>query len=264
MRHVLQGPCLHGGFARCEITESDAFELYMKTGNEHLLRMELKPESIGIQDHMVSVCAGSETLQVVEHLFSALYGMDCYGVRAVVHGKELPIFDGSSGPYADALLHDETIRFPRARLEQPLMVNEQESFIRYEPGDEDMLIITMGLSHPYLGTQQYTVTVDRTTYCKEIAPARTFVYTDESDPRLQNLPPYGIGITETRIYSTEPLRFLDEPVRHKILDLLGDMFVIQRRVCGSIHAYNTFHLLNARFVAEFLARAPRRGKAQHT
>jgi len=108
------------------------------------------------------------------------------------------------------------------------------------------------LSHPYIGTQQYTVNLNRDTYRQEIAPARTFVYTDESDHRLQNLPPYGIGITEARIYSAEPLRFVDEPVRHKILDLLGDMFVLQRRLCGSIQAYNTYHILNARFVAEIL------------
>lgn len=260
MRHVLQGSCLHGGYARCEITRSDSFELYVKTGNEHPLRMDLRPENIGVQDHMVSVCTNGQTLQVVEHLFSALYGMDCYGVRAVVHGGELPIFDGSSSPYTEALRHDATAPFPRTSLERPFMVNEQESFIHYEPGDENALVITMGLSHRFLGTQQLTVTVDRATYIREIAPARTFVYTDESDPRLQNLPRYGIGITEKRIYSTEPLRFLDEPVRHKILDLLGDMFIIEKRVCGSIHAYNTFHILNARFVAEFLARLSRHGK----
>jgi len=110
----------------------------------------------------------------------------------------------------------------------------------------------MGLEHAYIGSQQITINLDPSTYRQEIAPARTFVYTDETDPRLQNLPPYGIGITENRIFAAEPLRFLDEPVRHKILDLCGDLFILQQRLCGTLRAYNTFHRLNHRFVSRVL------------
>lgn len=252
MKHVFQGPCLHGGYSRCEITDSDRFELYWQSRKDGKVRMEIRPENVTVQDHLVSISCNNATLGVVEHLFSALYGMDVSGVCVIVAGPELPIFDGSSQPYAEILQHCECVPFERVSVDKGVIVNEQESFIQYEPSSDDSLVISMGLTHPFIGSQQYSIVLDRPTYRQEIAPARTFVYTEESDPRLQNLPPYGIGITECRIYSAEPLRFMEEPVRHKILDLLGDMFVLQKRLCGTIRACNTFHELNHRFIARIM------------
>lgn len=247
--HVLQGPCLNRGYARCEITEHDKFDLYLAAGKNGIIRMEVNPAAVTVEDHLVSVRSNGTSLGVVEHLFSALFGMDAFGACVVVHGSALPIFDGSAAPYAAVLQRTTCRPFERVKLDTSVLIHEKESFIQYEPADDDTLIINMGLKHPYIGEQHFSITLDRAAYRREIAPARTFVYTDDSDPRLQDLPAYGIGITETRIYSSEPLRYLDEPVRHKILDLCGDMFVLKKRLCGRIRAFNTFHALNHRFIA---------------
>ncbi|UCD05315.1 MAG: UDP-3-O-acyl-N-acetylglucosamine deacetylase, partial [candidate division WOR-3 bacterium] len=96
------------------------------------------------------------------------------------------------------------------------------------------------------------LSVDRANYLREIAPARTFVFTDDNDHRLRKLPPYGMGITGNRVYSASPLRFPDEPVRHKLLDLLGDLYVLKGRLSGRINATNTSHRLNIEFASELL------------
>jgi UDP-3-O-acyl-N-acetylglucosamine deacetylase len=216
------------------------------------MALDVNIETITVRDHLVSVENNRTTLNAVEHLFSALYGMDTFGVRIVVNGNAMPIFDGASSNYAEVLEHSNVRAFDRIQITRPIMVNERESFIQFEPSPDDVLEISMGLEHAYIGSQQITIKLDPGTYRREIAPARTFVYTDETDPRLQNLPPYGIGITENKIYAAEPLRFLDEPVRHKVLDLCGDLFILQKRLCGTLRAFNTFHRLNHCFVSKVL------------
>jgi UDP-3-O-acyl-N-acetylglucosamine deacetylase len=252
MRYVLQGACLDGTHSRCEITQGNHFQLYQHTSDLGTVALEVSTDTIRVKNHLVAIQSNGANLDVVEHLFSALYGMDAFGVRVVVSGLAMPIFDGSSSNYAEVLDHDRIKSFDRARVTHPVVVHEQGSFIQFEPSMDDMLVITMRLEHAYIGSQQITITLDPETYRREIAPARTFVYTDETDPRLKNLPPYGIGITEKRIYAAEPLRFSDEPVRHKVLDLCGDLFVLQKRLCGTLRAFNTFHQLNHKFVARLM------------
>jgi UDP-3-O-acyl-N-acetylglucosamine deacetylase len=111
----------------------------------------------------------------------------------------------------------------------------------------------MTLRHEYIGEQNLALKIDAAEYIKEIATARTFVFTEEGDPRLQRIPAYGIGITGKNTYSASPLRFADEPVRHKILDLLGDLYVIRQPIYGLIKGVNTSHCLNLEFVRELRA-----------
>jgi UDP-3-O-acyl-N-acetylglucosamine deacetylase len=110
----------------------------------------------------------------------------------------------------------------------------------------------MVLSHAYIGSQRIVCTLSPQFYTKEIAPARTFVFTNEDDPRLKNLPPYGIGITKNGIRAVTPLRFPDEPVRHKLLDLLGDLYVLKRNLYGRITGRNTSHRINLEFVRRLI------------
>ena len=252
MRHLLSGPCLHGGYTRVEITENEVFELLLHVNAKEPYTIHVGPENARVDDHLVSIGNDEERLCVVEHLFSAFYGLDMWGYKVDVFGRELPIFDGSALKFVEVLQYGQTRPLERVHTEKVIAVNDNTSYIRYEPTDDDNLQISMELTHAYIGHQRIDLNLDRKTYVQEIAPARTFVYTDESDPRLEDLPPYGFGITETNVYSVEPLRYFDEPVRHKVLDLLGDLFLLQKRLCGKIQAYNTYHQLNKQFVSKVL------------
>jgi UDP-3-O-[3-hydroxymyristoyl] N-acetylglucosamine deacetylase len=196
---------------------------------------------------MVAV-GGQHRLHVVEHLFSALYGLNLFDVRIDVYGDEVPFFDGSSSDFVFAVNGLKNQGYRAMRLGREISVRRGDSYIHYTPRETDDLTIEMSLTHQYIGNQRIVLEINPNSYEKEIAPARTFVFTDDNDPRLQQLPPYGIGITGSRMYAAAPLRFPDEPVRHKLLDLLGDMYVLKKKIYGKISGNNTSHELNFRFV----------------
>jgi len=248
MNIEIEGNCLHGGDSRLEIAASDRFALSVCENCGQSRNIGLSVDNIRVDNHLVSL-GEKPQVHVVEHLFSALYGLQLFTVRIDVYGNEIPFFDGSSREFTASLqgMQNHTV-LDILRLNKCVSVRQGESFITYEPLRNDKLLIEMVLSHPYIETQRISLEIDENSYKREIAPARTFVFTHENDPRLKNLPPYGIGITSNAIYSAQPLRFADELVRHKMLDLLGDLYVLGRALAGKLHCRNTSHNLNLEFV----------------
>jgi UDP-3-O-[3-hydroxymyristoyl] N-acetylglucosamine deacetylase len=254
----IAGFTLHRTFARVRFVPSRQLEFYLHENSSWPLRLPLKPEMLEVHDHVVSL-GTSRAVNVVEHLFSALYGLKIFNLRIDVFGNEIPIFDGSSQSFVKPMAQIAARTRARAaqtvRLSRSITIRSGQAFIIYEPARtcRDPLVVDMTLIHPYIKRQRIALEITPRSYCAEIAPARTFAFTTEDDPRLKELPPYGIGITRRNIYSALPLRFPDEPVRHKVLDLLGDMYVLQKMICGTIIARNTSHRLNLRFVKTLLA-----------
>ncbi len=248
MKIEIKGNCLHGGDSRLEIAANDRFVLSVCEDCRESQNIALNIGNIRVDNHLVSL-GEKPRLHVVEHLFSALYGLQLFTVRIDVYGDEIPFFDGSSQEFVASLQSMQNHTVPDIlRLDRCISAQQGESFIVYEPSAEEKLIIDMELYHPYIEMQKIAVELNRENYIQEIASARTFVFTDEKDIRLKNLPPYGIGITKDNIYSFEPLRFSDELVRHKILDLAGDLFVLKKKLLGRIRCRNTSHYLNFQFV----------------
>lgn len=253
MNVSLEGLCLSGGHGRVEISSNEQFILCIHLDPEDPLSLAYEIGNIRVANHLVSVGKGCR-VNVVEHLFSALYGLNLFNIKVDVYGDEIPFFDGSSIAFVNALQgvrNGSPTQFFRST--ESVVVKDGESSIRYVPHDANELVIDMALSHAYIGTQRIVFTLSPESYEKEIAPARTFVFIDEDDPRLKSLPPYGIGITENGIRAATPLRFPDEPVRHKLLDLLGDLYVLKRNLCGKIIGWNTSHHLNLEFVGRLIS-----------
>lgn len=272
MKAVLQGPCLSGGHSNVEVSTSDRFKLLHHADSQPPTRIRLAIDNIKVEHHLFPyvplpqrgggsrrgsyVSVGQEpSIHVIEHLFSALYGLNLFNVQIDVFGNELPFFDGSSREYTEKLkgmfTEEKLLGFS---VDKKVVVSHESSYIMYEPLKKDIFIIDMELFHPFIGKQQISLEINEKSYIEEIAPARTFVFTDESDPRLEDLPPYGIGVTKDNIYSREPLRYKDELVCHKILDLLGDLYVLQKRLAGKISSRNTSHLLNLEFTRKLMDR----------
>lgn len=288
MKAVLQGHCLSGGHSKVEVSTSDRFKLLHHADSRPPTSIPLDIDNITVENNLFSyppcpqfptissptsgggqrrgyntggglkrgsfVSVGQKPgIHVVEHLFSALYGFNLFNVQIDVFGNELPFFDGSSRAYTEELKKIIAKEKPSGFcLDKKILVSHGSSFIIYESLKEDILIIDMELFHPFIGKQQINLEITEKNYLEEIAPARTFAFTNEMDPRLNDLPPYGIGVTKDNIYSTEPLRYKDELVRHKILDLLGDLYVLQKKLVGKITGRNTSHLLNLEFVSKIV------------
>ncbi len=242
MTVTIRGPCLNGEVGEIRIEEDSKFTFCLHYDGHPPRYIPLNISNLSAVRHLVYL--GS--VGGVEHLFSALYSRHLFNLKIDAHSPEIPFFDGSSSPFIKFLspFQGEDLNYLRTK---EIFIREGDSYIHYRPWSREGLRIEMALCHPYIKNGYFSILLNEENYIKEIAPARTFIFTDENDPRLKNLPPYGIGITEKGMYSAEPLRFDNEPVRHKILDLLGDLFVLQRPLAGFISARNTSHRLNLKF-----------------
>jgi len=206
---------------------------------------------------------GDATVGTVEHLLSALYGSGVDNVIAEVDGPELPILDGSAVPFLD-LLGDAGIRElpePRHYIEivRPVGIVEQGKEIVVLPCDSLQLSYLIDFQHPAIGRQERTVEIEPDAYALDVAPARTFTFVREVDALREMGLAQGGSLTNAVVLDDQrllnsTLRFEDEFVRHKLLDLLGDLALLGRPLLGHVMALKAGHELHGRLVSELLAR----------
>jgi UDP-3-O-[3-hydroxymyristoyl] N-acetylglucosamine deacetylase len=199
-------------------------------------------------------------ISTTEHLLSSLIGMGVDNVIAELDNLELPILDGSALPYVEAFLR-VGIRVQRRRREtvrvlRAVEVREGNKFIGVYPGTGYRILYTIDFPAP-IGRQSACIDLSAETYGTYIAPARTFGYkTDEKKLRDMGLI-RGASSESTIILGPEgpengPLRFPDEYVRHKILDLVGDLSLAGRRIEGHVVAERAGHAMHTALVSRLL------------
>jgi UDP-3-O-[3-hydroxymyristoyl] N-acetylglucosamine deacetylase len=199
-------------------------------------------------------------ISTTEHLLSACIGMGIDNVIVELDNLELPILDGSALPYVEAFLH-AGIRTQRRRREtirvlQPVEVREGDKFIGVYPGSGYRISYAIAFPAP-IGQQNTCVDLATEIYGSEIAAARTFGYeADEQKLRDMGLI-RGAGPENAIILGANgpingPLRFVDEYVRHKVLDLIGDLALAGRRIEGHVVAERAGHAMHTALVSRLL------------
>ncbi|MEK7286042.1 MAG: UDP-3-O-acyl-N-acetylglucosamine deacetylase [Nitrospirota bacterium] len=195
-------------------------------------------------------------VQTIEHLLSAVSALSIDNLLIEVDGEELPIADGSAAPFVALLL--EAGERPQSKEKQvmeiiePFTLVDGEKFIRISPSESFEIDYTIVYKHPLIGIQSYDYRHSRQAFIEEIAPARTFGFLSEIK-RLQESG-YAQGgslenaivVGEDKILNQEALRFEDEFVRHKILDLIGDLALLGMEIRGRIEASQSGHQLHTR------------------
>jgi UDP-3-O-[3-hydroxymyristoyl] N-acetylglucosamine deacetylase len=199
-------------------------------------------------------------ISTTEHLLSALIGMGVDNVIVELDNLELPILDGSSLPYVRAFL-SVGIRSQRRRREsirvlRAVEVREGNKFIGVYPGSGYKIRYTIDFPAP-IGKQHTSVDLAADTYGSAIAPARTFGYkADEKRLRdmglIRGAGPQNAIILGARGPENGPLRFANEYVRHKILDLIGDLALAGRRIEGHVVAVRAGHAMHTALVQRLL------------
>ncbi len=199
-------------------------------------------------------------ISTTEHLLSALIGMGVDNVIVEIDNLELPILDGSALPYVEAF-EREGIRTQRRRREyirvqQAVEVREGDKFIGVYPGSGYRIQYTIDFPAP-IGRQSTCVDLAAETYGTAIAPARTFGYkADEQRLRdmglIRGASPENAIILGERGPDNGPLRFPDEYVRHKVLDLIGDLALAGRRIEGHVVAERAGHAMHTALVSRLL------------
>ena len=211
-----------------------------------------------LQTGLVSDRASVET---IEHLLSALRSLGIDNASVELNHPEVPIMDGSAAPWVYLIQDDAGVRelaTPRKTIQivRPVQVQQGDKRIAVYPSDRFKVSYTISFDHPLLRHQQKTVDIDEQTYINDIAPARTFGFLKEIEMLRQRGLALG-GSLENAIVLGEtgvlnPLRFDDEFVRHKILDVIGDLALVGHPLLGHLVVHRGGHALHTEFAAELL------------
>jgi UDP-3-O-[3-hydroxymyristoyl] N-acetylglucosamine deacetylase len=210
--------------------------------------------------YATSLMRQSVLISTTEHVLSAFIGMGIDNVIVEIDNLELPILDGSALPYVEAILRvgirEQRRRRETLRILHPVEVREGDKFIGVYPGSGYRISYTIDFPAP-IGKQKTCVDLAAETYGSEIAPARTFGYkADEKKLRDMGLI-RGASAKNAIILGKNgpengPLRFEDEYVRHKVLDLIGDLALAGHRLEGHVVAVRAGHAMHTAFVGRLL------------
>ena len=199
-------------------------------------------------------------ISTTEHLLSALIGMGVDNVIVELDNLELPILDGSALPYVEAFaevgIRQQRRRREYLRILKTVEVRESNKFIGVYPGDGYSISYDIDFPQP-IGQQGFELDLTRGAYGLQIAPARTFGFKeDEQKLRdmglIRGVSPSSAIIVTQRGVENGPLRFSDEFVRHKVLDLIGDLALAGRQILGRVVAERAGHAMHTALVSRLL------------
>src|SRR5262245_56690312 len=211
--------------------------------------------------------SGEVRIYTVEHLMSALSGLGIDNVFVDLDGPELPIMDGSASPFAlllqQAGLEEQAAPKRFLRVKKAIEARDGDKWARLEPYEGFKLALSIDFRHPVIDKSTQSVSIDfaETSYLKEIARARTFGFMHEVEALRDSGFAQGghldnaVVLDDQSVLNSEGLRFADEFIRHKLLDAIGDLYLIGRPLLGAFTAHKSGHGLNNKLVRAALAEA---------
>lgn len=229
--------------------------------------VDIRAEAHAVHDTRLSTCMESNGARVatVEHLMSALAGLGVDNAIVELSSPELPIMDGSAGTFIFLLQSAGIVEQPAAkkfiRIKKSVEVKEGDKWVRFDPYHGYKLSFTINFAHPVFASTKQNVTVDlgEHSYIKEVSRARTFGFMQEVEyMRSQGLALGGsldnaIVMDEYRVINPDGLRFEDEFVKHKVLDAIGDLYLLGHPLIGAFSGYKSGHALNNALCRALLA-----------
>jgi UDP-3-O-[3-hydroxymyristoyl] N-acetylglucosamine deacetylase len=241
--------------------------VFRRTDLEVPVDIPARAELVGEARLASTLVQGEVKIHPVEHLMSALGGLGIDNAYVDLDAPELPIMDGSASPFVlliqQAGIEEQPAAKKFLRVTRRVEVREADKWARLDPYEGFSLAFSIEFRHPVIERSTQSVTVDfaETSYLKEIARARTFGFMHEvEDLRDSGLALGGgldnaVVLDEYRVLNSEGLRFADEFIRHKLLDAIGDLYLIGRPLLGAFSAHKSGHALNNKLVRAALADA---------
>jgi UDP-3-O-[3-hydroxymyristoyl] N-acetylglucosamine deacetylase len=220
-----------------------------------------------VGDTRLASCLVREGVRIstVEHLLSALGGLGVDNAYVDIDAPELPIMDGSASPFVlliqQAGIEEQAAPKRFLRIKRKVEIREGDKWARLEPHEGFRLLFSIDFKHPVIERSTQSVAVDfaETSYLKEIARARTFGFMHEVEDLHERGLALGGGLEnavvldEFRVLNAEGLRFADEFIRHKLLDAVGDLYLLGRPLLGAFSAHKSGHGLNNKLARALLA-----------
>jgi UDP-3-O-[3-hydroxymyristoyl] N-acetylglucosamine deacetylase len=210
--------------------------------------------------HDTRLCSALEAngarVATVEHIMSALAGLGVDNVYIEVNASEIPIMDGSSGPFVYLIQEAGVVEQAAAkkfiRIKKTVEVIDGDKWVRFEPYHGFKIDFTINFNHPVFENSGSQVKIDfsEDSYIKEISRARTFGFMHEVEYLRSNGLARGgsldnaIVLDEYRVINADGLRYDDEFAKHKVLDAIGDLYMLGHPILGAFYAYKSGHALN--------------------
>ncbi len=224
-----------------------------------------QPENVGETKLSTTLVKDGVKISTVEHLLSALAGLGVDNVIIDVSAAEVPIMDGSAGPFVFLIQSAGVIEqdSPRQyiRIKKSIRIDDGDKWAIFSPFEGFKVTFTIDFEHPAFSNHLKTATIDfsSTTFVKEVSRARTFGFMKDIEFLRENNLALGGGLNnaivvdEDKVLNEEGLRYSDEFVRHKILDVIGDLYLLGHSLIGEFNGYKSGHTLNNKLLQELLA-----------
>lgn len=223
--------------------------------------IEASGRNVARVSYATSLMKKGVLISTTEHLLSAFIGMGIDNAIVELDNLELPILDGSAQPFVE-MIQRAGIRSQRKartylRIVREIELREGDKFIAVYPGDGYSVSYCINFPHPQIGKQTFQATLSNGSYLEKIAAARTFGFLHEVDAMRQQGLIRGASMENAIVLDRDkvlnpPLRFPDEFVRHKVLDLIGDLALIGKQILGAVVADRAGHAMHTALVSRLL------------
>jgi UDP-3-O-[3-hydroxymyristoyl] N-acetylglucosamine deacetylase len=228
--------------------------------------VEIKVNPYAVGDTRLASCLEKDgaTVGTVEHLMSALAGLGLDNVYIDLSAPEVPIMDGSAGPFVFLLqsagIEEQNAAKRFIRILKTVEVRQGDKWVRLEPYYGFKVDLSIEFNHPVFERARQTVSFDfaSTSYVKEVSRARTFGFVQDVEAmRAQGLAMGGsldnaIVMDEYRILNSDGLRYDDEFVKHKALDAIGDLYLLGHPIIGAFSGFKSGHAMNNQLLRALL------------
>jgi UDP-3-O-[3-hydroxymyristoyl] N-acetylglucosamine deacetylase len=226
--------------------------------------IQASPSNVGETVLSTTLVADNVKISTIEHLLSAFAGLGIDNALIDVSAAEVPIMDGSAGPFVFLLqsagIQEQEVPKQYIRIKKSVRVEDGDKWAAFEPFDGFKVTFTIDFEHPAFAEHLRTATMDfsSTTFVKEVSRARTFGFMKDIDMlRRNNLALGGsldnaIVVDDAKILNEDGLRYADEFVKHKILDAIGDLYLLGHSLIGAFTGYKSGHGLNNQLLRTLL------------
>jgi UDP-3-O-[3-hydroxymyristoyl] N-acetylglucosamine deacetylase len=226
-----------------------------------------RPDKVGGTNLSTTLVEGGVRISTVEHLLSAISGLGIDNAFVDLTAEEVPIMDGSSGPFVFLIQSAGVVEQNKAKkfikINKSLRVEDGDKWVEFEPFNGFKVSFEIDFDHPLFTRQKQICQINFSTTCfvKEVSRARTFGFQKDIEfLRANNLALGGsqdnaIVLDDYRVLNEEGLRYDNEFVKHKILDSIGDLYLLGHSLIGSFSGYKSGHALNNKLLLALLADA---------
>ena len=241
--------------------------VFRRTDLDPPVDIRARQDNVGDTRLSTTLVAGDVRVSTVEHLLSAMAGLGIDNAYVDLSAPEVPIMDGSAGPFVFLLqsagIEEQAVAKRFIRIKKQVKVQEGDKWASFDPFEGFKVGFSIDFNHPIISKRTSRAEIDfsTTSFVKEVSRARTFGFMRDIEMlREHNLALGGsmdnaVVLDDYRVLNEDGLRYEDEFVKHKILDAIGDLYLLGHSLIGAYHAHKSGHELNNKLLRALVADA---------